>query len=314
MTPEQIQLFITAAGSPAAIALGSSPAIIKVFGCIHEYIGLWWQPHQILREAKAQAQADATSQLIRQSLDPNATENERFLARGLMANEKTTIREQRNKESIVLKALPEVKEDAKPEEVEDDWYANFFDKSRLVSSEEMQMLWAKVLAGEVNRPGFFSKRTLALLSTLENEEGKNFQSLCRLSPTSSGDSVHPDFPLLYNHKDPICEKLGLTFHELMELSNIGLIHFDGESEFVESELSANGIIRLSYHGRRFDIFGVEAGEDFYCGRVLLTTLGGQIATLLSVDPVDGFENYVLREWKKRGYKVSAYHPEPPQET
>jgi hypothetical protein len=49
--------------------------------------------------------------------------------------------------------LPELTEAATPEKLEDDWITNFFDKCRLISDEEMQTLWSKVLAGEANAPG-----------------------------------------------------------------------------------------------------------------------------------------------------------------
>lgn len=61
-------------------------------------------------------------------------------------------KKQANIEAITLKALPDVKPEAKTEGVEDDWIANFFDKCRLISDEQMQSLWARILAGEANSP------------------------------------------------------------------------------------------------------------------------------------------------------------------
>jgi Protein of unknown function (DUF2806) len=50
--------------------------------------------------------------------------------------------------------------------VNDDWITNFFDKCRIVSDEEMQQIWAKVLAVEANKPGTYSKRTVNFLSSV----------------------------------------------------------------------------------------------------------------------------------------------------
>lgn len=41
------------------------------------------------------------------------------------------------------------------ESVDNDWVTRFFDSVADVSSEEMQMIWGKILAGEVNEPGSF---------------------------------------------------------------------------------------------------------------------------------------------------------------
>ncbi len=46
-------------------------------------------------------------------------------------------------------------------EVDHDWTARFFNDVQDVSSEEMQQLWAKILAGEVERPGSTSLRTMS---------------------------------------------------------------------------------------------------------------------------------------------------------
>src|SRR6266542_4826978 len=74
---------------------------------------------------------------------------------------------QKNIEDITAKALPQLEEGAKPDAMEDDWVTNFFDKSRIVSDTQMQDLWSRVLAGEANTPGAYSKRTVNFLSDLD---------------------------------------------------------------------------------------------------------------------------------------------------
>ena len=71
---------------------------------------------------------------------------------------------QKNMEGITAKALPQLDENANADSIENDWLFNFFDKSRIVSDNEMQDLWARILAGEANTPGTYSKRTVNFLS------------------------------------------------------------------------------------------------------------------------------------------------------
>ena len=54
----------------------------------------------------------------------------------------------------------------------------FFEKSRIVSDNEMQELWSRVLAGEANDPGTYSKRTVNFLSDLDKGEAALFTKLC----------------------------------------------------------------------------------------------------------------------------------------
>ena len=114
---------------------------------------------------------------------------------------------QANIENITRLALPDVSKDAKPKDVENDWITNFFDQCRLISDEEMQRLWAKVLAGEANNPGKYSKRTVGLLSSLDKSDAELFRKLC-----SFGWFIGNVVPLVYDLDADIYTKA--EFHNL----------------------------------------------------------------------------------------------------
>lgn len=78
--------------------------------------------------------------------------------------------------------------EAPDQEPDHDWTARFFSSVQDVSSEDMQTLWAKVLAGEVERPGSTSTRTLSILRDLDQATARLFRTLCSLASTLS----HPD--------------------------------------------------------------------------------------------------------------------------
>ncbi len=87
-------------------------------------------------------------------------------------------RRQGNMRAIVACAIDEAGNgDAPSQDVDDDWTARFFDHAKDVSNEDMQNLWAKVLAGEVRRPGRFSLRTLDILKNLSPDEARHFADL-----------------------------------------------------------------------------------------------------------------------------------------
>lgn len=77
-------------------------------------------------------------------------------------------------------AAEELKDKEVPDHDPDpDWIARFFDGAQDVSSEELQKLWGKILAGEVKSPGQTSLRTLAILRSMTQQEAKNFSDLMR---------------------------------------------------------------------------------------------------------------------------------------
>lgn len=53
-----------------------------------------------------------------------------------------------------------------------DWFIRFFEEAGNISDEDMQFLWAKVLAGEIKHPQSFSLRTLSTLKNLSKNEAE----------------------------------------------------------------------------------------------------------------------------------------------
>ena len=82
-----------------------------------------------------------------------------------------------NLANIMSKALPMLSEGAAPSLVSEDWIANWRDKARLFSDEEMTLLWAQLLANETNSPGSKSRKAVNVLADLEPEDAKLFRAL-----------------------------------------------------------------------------------------------------------------------------------------
>ena len=60
------------------------------------------------------------------------------------------------------------------ETVSDDWTARFIRITEDVSDADMQVLWARILAGEVKKPRSFSLRTLDVLKNMSKKEAEVF--------------------------------------------------------------------------------------------------------------------------------------------
>jgi len=206
-------------------------------------------------------------------------------------------KKQDNIESITRKALPGVSEQAAPQDMENDWITNFFDKCRLTSDEEMQNLWAKVLGGEASAPGKYSKRTVNLLAGLDKNDAEMFSKLCSFCFIFE-DKVHP---MIYSMTHNIYNDHGMNFDLLAHLESIGFIHLD-DIGYYEAELPRRVI--TSYFGTIVCI-EVDKKESYQIdvGCVLLTKVGEQLVPICGSQPVEGFLDYVIEQWKGFGYKV-----------
>ena len=122
---------------------------------VSEAVGGLFKPWQIQRVADAEAQAEAKRAVILVESQIEVTELQQRAALRWLDEE---TKNQANIEAITSKAVSHLSEQAAPDRLEDDFLRNFFDKGRLISDEQMQDIWARVLAGEANHPGSFPGR------------------------------------------------------------------------------------------------------------------------------------------------------------
>ena len=246
-------------------------------------VGGIFRPYQIVRIAKAEAEASriqAESQIHVTDLHRRAMH--RFL--------EEEAKKQSNIESITENAIPLLEDKSAPEAIADDWITNFFDKSRIVSDKEMQSLWARILAGEANAPGAFSKQTVNLLADLDKEDATLFMSLCGF-----GWMIGNICPLIFDVQARIYNDHGINFIALSHLESLGLIQFNNLTEFRRLGISKN--VTVFYYGRPATLsFPKETENELGVGHVLLTRAGQQLAPICEPKPVEGFFDYVKDRW------------------
>jgi hypothetical protein len=273
----------------------SRPATVLIEK-ISEAIGGLFKPYQIVRVAKAEAEAEriwAESQIEITDLHRRAFY--RFLDE--------EAKKQRNMEEITRLALPQLEEKSKPEQVEDDWITNFFDKCRLISDAEMQSLWSRVLAGEANAPGAYSKRTVNLLTSLDKSDAHLFTKLCTF-----GWVIEEVSPLVYDVRDEVYNKYGITFASLEHLDSIGLVQFESLGGY--SLLRLPKKLTAFYYEQPTSIeFQKESDNEMDIGCVRLTKVGQELAPICGAVPDGEFHDYVLKKWTEMGYikKESTEH-------
>jgi uncharacterized protein DUF2806 len=245
-------------------------------------VGGIFEPWQIERVAKANAKAE----LIKSESDIEITDLHRRAMHRFVEEEALR---QENMEKITEKALPKLQEDSDPNKMEDDWVTNFFDKSRIVSDDEMQDLFSSILAGEANEPGSYSKRTVNYLSDLDKKDADLFVSLCRV-----GWMVGYFSPLIFDPEEQIYNEIGLNFTTLTHLDSIGLIQFENISGFIRKGLPK--IFGVSYCGNKLILtMEKETDNSLPIGKVLLTKVGLELASVCKATGVDGFEDYVKEQ-------------------
>lgn len=253
-------------------------------------VGGYFKPYQIKRVAKAEAEAEQ----IRAASGIQINELQRRAFNRFISEE---TKKQENIEEITRKAIPLLHDSAKPEQLDDDWITNFFDKCRLISNDEMQKLWSMILAGEANTPGTFSKRAIDALSSLDKKEAQLFEKLCAYSLFEIGGRK---LLFVYEPSASVYVSCGINFSTLAQLEAIGLIKFDPLSGFALEHIDSKTLILMYFNTPLIFEFPNEKNNTFTVGTVMLTELGIQFQGLCHANPVPGFIEYLTDYLKKNG--------------
>ena len=268
---------------------------------ISDATGVLYEPRRIRRKAKAEsnaaiisAKAAAAVDIIKTESKIETTDLHRRAAQCLIQEE---AKRQKNMEDIIDKAVPDVNEKAKPDAMEDDWTANFFDKCRIVSDSDMQSLWSRVLAGEANTPGTYSKRTVNLLSDFDKSDAELFTKLCGF-----GWMIGNVVPLVFDEQAEIYNRHGINFGTLRHLESIGLVQCSGITGFKRFGFP-NTFVVHHYNKPLLLEMPKDADNELGIGKTLLTKIGQELAPICGSKPVNGFYEYVKEQWKEYVPKV-----------
>ena len=248
---------------------------------ISNAVGILYEPRRIRNAAEAEAEASRT----KAQSEIEITDLQR---RAEQRRIEEDTRHQKNMEDITNKAIPHLDENASPENMDDDWITNLFDKCRIVSDEEMQSLWARVLATEANTPGTLSKRTVNLLSDFDKSDAELFTKFCGFCWV-----IGSIVPLVFDVQAEIYNKHGINFDTLNHLENIGLIELQGPVGF-QIGFSKD----IYYYNKRLNLDMPEnPNNELSIGHTLLTKVGKELIPICGSKPVDGFYEYVKEQWK-----------------
>jgi len=166
----------------------------------------------------------------------------------------------------------------------------------------MQALWAKLLAGEANSPGSYSKRTIDLLSSLDKTDALLFNTLCAF-----GWFLGQVIPFIYDEQAPIYTEHGINFATLEHLDDIGLISFSSIGGYMR--MGFPKYASIFYYGMLIDIeFPSEENNEFETGKILLTRAGQELEPICDSKPISDFLNYVLSKWRDKSLIVSSPYP------
>ena len=211
------------------------------------------------------------------------------------------IRSEVNVSKALLMAEAELEDDpqAPPDRtVDEDWLFRWRDSACMVSSEELQSLWGRVLAGEIKSPGSFSLRTLEFLKNISHEEALR---IAKVAPFV----VSNDY--IFRGGEKILDSEGIPFGFLLDLQNLGItcgVDAAGltvELRSISPDKFKHGIVS---HDRVLLVTHEDASKKATLDIYGLTSLGKQIFKLGSFESHELYLRNVGQFICRQGFNVS----------
>ena len=212
---------------------------------------------------------------------------------------------------LALDSLEETKHegDTSKEEIKDDWLNIFEKEARNISSDDMRLLFGKILAGEIRKPSSFSIKTIRIVSQLDHQVAELFQRCCSLCI-----SLHA-IDYVYEARVVSCvggrdpndlQNYGLTYGGLNTLQEHGLIISDYNSYmnigmcYVGS--NKDKVVSFKYLRRTF-VLKAQGGRGYTMGFMLsgvaLSKSGRELYDVVDVLQSESYMTTLLEYFKRQ---------------
>jgi hypothetical protein len=190
-------------------------------------------------------------------------------------------------------------------EISDDALNNFREQACSKTSQDMQMLFGKILAGEICRPASFSIRTVQIMGQLDTRTAGLFQKLCSLAISLRALNTALDVRVANlggNAGQNSLQEYGLGFGSLNILQEYGLIISDYNSymDYRPAIARGNHVGIPFLFGNAQYAFTPKAPDDwpvekpFKIHGVALTTSGKELMEIVQIEN----DNTYLTEFRK----------------
>lgn len=222
-----------------------------------------------------------------------------FSKAAIISNLKRDLKYYNNQRNIMMQIEENLISDEKINDVEDDWIDCYFDRSKHVSSRQVQVLWAKLFVSECNEPGSISRFLINCLAMMGRKEVVEFTKL--LSYTGLNEETEKYMCILpfsrYEHE---FKEKGITVDSIDCLRKFGLVNYETDAYLNSSYLV------LKFGDRKLIIngFGKNQGK-INLGDIHFTDAGAELAKVLINDDICFDVSMVQKNWQGKNQEYSV---------
>lgn len=170
----------------------------------------------------------------------------------LMLNAKKDIKKMKNQKDIAVIAIDNAKKGtdfSDKSRVNQDWIDRFMDSAGFVSSDDMKLVWGKILANEFEQPGTTPPNMIRILSEITTNLAIAFRKICSMRiwicPLLEDGNIELTFQKIfvpYEENDTLFREMGVSFNILNELETLGLIRISMLGGYITKDIDNTKIL------------------------------------------------------------------------
>lgn len=294
--------------------LGLQKPIIKLIEVVADGIGTIYEPRRIRKEADARlyeiqvinsaigidaslSDLEYDNSCVKISKKLTDNDKEELMVRRLLSKES---KKQQNVDKVIKVAYDELSiiNDVSNEKVSEDWVSRFFKMTEDVSSEQMQVLWGKILAGEIEKPNSYSLRTLEVLRNLSKKEAELFNKVSRFA-------IKTDIcTMIALNKAEFIRTIGVRFGDILLLDELGLL----DSKVIAYELLRNETLARKefIYGNKILVVERQPSPKVSIEMHKFTRCGEELIKLMPYVYTDDYVRTFARKLKTNKSSVTCY--------
>ena len=199
--------------------------------------------------------------------------------------------------------------------ISDDWLDSFRKEACGKSTEEMQLLFGRILADEIKKPESFSIRTVKLMGQLDGKAARLFSRLCSMSTLFIAQSAVIDCRVISMNGNPAQHGLsewGLSYGDLNILEEYGLIISDFNSSIdYRAVIARSGTVIgiLDYCNGKFGLLPSKPEEwppekELRVTGVGLSNAGLELRKIVQPNEVQEYTQSLLSYFRNQGFELT----------
>lgn len=196
--------------------------------------------------------------------------------------------------------------------VSEEWLDRFMDSAGFVSSEEMQLIWGKILASEFENPGSTPPNMIRILSEITPSLAKAFRLICSMTiwimPLNENGDIQDAVQKMivpYNVNDDKFREIGVNFNVLNELEALGVIRFDSLAGYISKGITNDTI--LICVGDKIDKIIEHEKDQFPIGNVIFTSVGEVLKSITDSVEINDYYEMIKQYLNYKGVKFAEEH-------